>query len=236
MTQMLASARNVHEVALLLDADVDIIDLKEPEAGALGALSIREVEHIVRHVNGRKCVSATIGDLPMEADLLVKHTLQMAATGVDIVKIGFFGQQEWARCVEALAECNRQGIKTVAVLMADMPLPEQGYRTFLEAGFYGVMLDTADKQKGRLTQLRNHYQLGRFVSEINALGLVSGLAGSLSLQDVDSLAVLKPDYLGFRSAICEAGQRKQAVSVDKVKTLVQLLRKYNRPKSKAISC
>ncbi|MGZ8935852.1 MAG: (5-formylfuran-3-yl)methyl phosphate synthase, partial [Methylobacter sp.] len=62
MTGMLASVNNLKEAALVLSANVDIIDLKQPALGALGALETDSVKKIVTWVDGRCPVSATIGD------------------------------------------------------------------------------------------------------------------------------------------------------------------------------
>ena len=60
MTGVLASVRSVEEAALVLAAGADFIDLKEPSAGALGALAPETIRAVVAHVAGRRSVSATI--------------------------------------------------------------------------------------------------------------------------------------------------------------------------------
>jgi len=63
---MLASVTSPEEAAIVLRAGVEIVDLKNPAAGALGALPYQLVEDVVQLVDGQAVVSATIGDLPME--------------------------------------------------------------------------------------------------------------------------------------------------------------------------
>ncbi|OYV19732.1 MAG: hypothetical protein CG441_670, partial [Methylococcaceae bacterium NSM2-1] len=53
MTGMLASVNSLAEALLALSADVDIIDLKQPALGALGALDIDTVKQIVAGIDGR---------------------------------------------------------------------------------------------------------------------------------------------------------------------------------------
>ena len=53
MPKLLVSVRNAHEAGLALDAGVDLIDVKEPSRGALGAASPRHIHEILRLVNGR---------------------------------------------------------------------------------------------------------------------------------------------------------------------------------------
>ena len=47
-------------------------------------------------------------------------------------------------------------------------------------------------------------------------GLLAGLAGSLTLDDVDPLLALRPDYLGFRGALCRGRRRVAQLDPDRV--------------------
>ena len=59
MSGMLASVENLAEALLVLEAGADIIDLKSPSAGALGALPLTTVREIVQVLAGRRPVSAS---------------------------------------------------------------------------------------------------------------------------------------------------------------------------------
>ncbi len=74
------------------------------------------------------------------------------------------------------------------------------------AGFAGVMIDTADKKAGPLTAHLDPLTLGQFVAEARRHGLITGLAGSLRLEDIPALIGVGADYLGFRGALCEGGR------------------------------
>jgi uncharacterized protein (UPF0264 family) len=157
-------------------------------------------------VAGRRPVSATVGDLPMRPELLLAAARATAATGVDIVKIGFFQGGDAPGCATTLAAAARQGIKLVAVLMADQEPDLALLPTLAEAGFFGAMLDTADKAGGGLRHHLPDAALGGFVARARHLGLLTGLAGSLTVPDIAPLAALQPDYLGFRGALCAGGR------------------------------
>ena len=90
----LASVMTAAEAEMAFRGGAGIIDCKDPASGALGALDAEAVRNIVAVIAGRVPVSATIGDLPAEADAMVSAAAAMSATGVDIVKIGFFGDQD----------------------------------------------------------------------------------------------------------------------------------------------
>jgi uncharacterized protein (UPF0264 family) len=97
------------------------------------------------------------------------------------------------------------------------------------AGCRGVMLDTADKRAGGLRRYLDDAALGAFVRRARDLGLLSGLAGSLRLDDVPPLLALQPDYLGFRGALCCAGERTRRLSLPALATLRRTFGKSREP-------
>ncbi|RME35973.1 MAG: hypothetical protein D6786_00340 [Gammaproteobacteria bacterium] len=205
MTDLLASVRDPGEARLALEEGCDIIDLKEPSAGALGAVPSVVMRRVVDLVAGRRPVSATIGDLA-DSTHIPDAVRKVAATGVDLVKIGLFPGMGEAGYVEALASLAGEGYRLVAVLFADHRTDLGLLPALAEAGLYGVMLDTCDKAAGTLLAHRNIGELGRFTGTAHRLGLYCGLAGSLRLEDIGDLLSLNPDYLGFRGALCEGGR------------------------------
>jgi uncharacterized protein (UPF0264 family) len=213
---MLVSVTSVDEALIALDAGVEMIDLKNPSEGALGALEHALVREIVLKINHLSSVSATIGDLVMEPSLILDATKTMLETGVDIVKIGFFGQIHHTECLNALKPLAAKS-KLIAVLFADQN-PNLALLPFIaDAGFYGVMLDTANKSNGHLLNYFNADGLLEFVARASALGLETGLAGSVQKSHVKELCNVKPSYLGFRGALCE--QHKRVLSLDPIKML-----------------
>ena len=47
MTGMLASVRNLEEAKMVYQGGADIIDIKEPNEGALGAVPLSQIHHVV---------------------------------------------------------------------------------------------------------------------------------------------------------------------------------------------
>ncbi|MDE2325572.1 MAG: hypothetical protein KGL51_13020, partial [Betaproteobacteria bacterium] len=116
----LASVTSVDEARLALAAGADILDAKNPQAGALGALPMHVVLGIVEVAGERATVSrpgvgevaresparvsATLGDLTaMDPLVLRAAALDMAATGVDLVKIGLFPAATLDACIDGMA-------------------------------------------------------------------------------------------------------------------------------------
>ncbi len=207
MTAMLASVNSAEEAALVLRAGADIIDLKQPAQGALGALEIGLVERIVQQIQDKRPVSATIGDLPMQPYPVFNAVKAMADSGVDYVKIGFFPGGDSCGTLEKLSVLTARGIKMIAVLFADTKPDLEIISNLARAGFAGVMLDTMDKQNGSLTGIMQQSELRQFIARARQHRLLCGLAGSLTMRDIPALSRLAPDYLGFRGALCSNHQR-----------------------------
>lgn len=209
----LASVTNASEAEIALGGGADIIDCKDPAAGALGALPLATVRDIVIRVDGRASVSATVGDLPSDPEVMRAAAIAMAETGVDVVKVGFFGEEDPRAAISALGSACSRSTKLVAVLMADQAPDFAVLKALRDARFAGVMLDTADKAAGSLTTVLPLRQLGEFLRIARAHDLFAGLAGSLRERDIAVLTPLEPDMLGFRGALCTAG-RKGAIEAD----------------------
>lgn len=203
---MLASVNSVEEVRLILKTTVNIIDLKQPKQGALGALPIDLVKTIVTEVNQNRPVSATVGDLPMQADIVFDAVKTMAKTGVDYIKIGFFPGGDWIKTLSKLSGIT-QKYKLIAVLFADTEVDLKIIEQLKQAGFCGVMLDTMNKSNGSLTQVMSDSEIKHFANIAKSTPLLCGLAGSLKQQDIAELMKLEVDYLGFRGALCQKNNR-----------------------------
>lgn len=227
MTQMLASVANAQEALIALRADVDIIDLKNPAEGALGTLPISVIREIVAIINQRTLTSATIGDLPMQPELLVEAIEKTAATGVDMVKVGFFASDHPRACLAAMKPLSARGLRLIAVFFADGKPDFELLPHLSETGFYGVMLDTVNKTNLNLMQCISVEKLQQFINLARKHRLQSGLAGSIHAGHLPQIHILNPDFVGFRGALCSNSKRESALENVKVLELRKLLRRCN---------
>ncbi len=219
MTRFLASVENVQEARLAIQYGADIVDLKNPSTGALGALPRRIIERVVKVVARRRPVSATIGDLPADRNLVHAAVTAVAGAGVNYVKVGLLGGGDWRSCLENISRCVPAEVALVAVLFADQDPDLDLLQDLRKLHFRGVMLDTADKNGARLRQIVDKSSLSSFVRRGRGLGLLTGLAGSLSVHDIPALLDLQPDYLGFRSALCNGSNRASAIDARAIRTV-----------------
>jgi dihydroneopterin aldolase len=222
MTMLLASVTGSDEAEIALAHGADIIDLKDPAKGALGALPCAMVRDIVTAVAGRRPVSAVTGDLPMEPELVMSAARHMAETGVDYIKVGLFPGPRRADCVRALATLARQS-KLVAVMFADREPDLALLALIAECGFAGCMLDTAGKRQGRLLDHVDMSFLQAFIEQCRLHDLMTGLAGSLEAPDIPRLLLLAPDFLGFRGALCAQHDRTAGIDPDAVRVVRDLI-------------
>ncbi len=231
VSRWLASVRNLEEACCLLAESPNIIDLKEPGQGTLGALSAEVVHQVVVLIKAKsRCqTSAAVGDLSREPAQIYRTVKEMAATGVDYVKIGLFPSNQLCDYFMVLRPLAAQGVSLVGVMFADKQPDFSHIPLMQQAGFKGVMLDTAVKDGLSLLHHLSLSQLGSFIESAHKAGLVSGLAGSLRIEDVPALLRLKPDYLGFRSALCGAQQRESSLDLKAIASLKQILESDSAP-------
>jgi uncharacterized protein (UPF0264 family) len=212
MTLMLASVASLAEAELAYDCAVDWIDIKDPTRGALGAAPPATVGSIVAFVAARVPVSATIGDCWDTPHVIPARVAQMAEVGVDYVKAGLNARNLSSTSSLALREATAGGAQVIVVCMAENSPSMNDLESLAATGICGVMLDTANKSGASLPQLLQRPYLAEFVECAHGLGLLTGLAGRLSISEVLPLAALGADYLGFRSALCDSGERQKQLS------------------------
>jgi len=212
MTGFLASVDNLQDAITVSEQGADIIDLKDPNQGALGGLSIDSIHAIVDHLWEKSIVSATVGDLDADVSLILEKIGQVADTGVDYVKVGMFTQEHIDKCLPTFEYHARRGVKIIAVLFADTEFDiEQTIKKCKKAHLAGVMLDTAGKNAGSLLLHRPVNELSQFIHLAKNHQLLTGLAGSLRQEDIATLLPIAPDYIGFRTALCKDLKRTAAI-------------------------
>lgn len=225
--QALVSVRTAEEALLVAQAGVPLIDLKEPRAGALGALPPEVLRGIVAALRGAGCraeVSATVGDL-LDDDpaALLRQVAATAACGVDVVKVGLWPTASARQLLADLAKLMQElQVGIVPVLLADPLFSEALLGAACEQPFTAIMLDTRDKPAGSLLERLPPLDLRRFVARVREAGRRVGLAGALRLSDVPRLKALRPDFAGFRTAVCE-GERGGPLSVQALAQLLEAL-------------
>ncbi len=232
--QLLISVVNSQEAQAAANGGADIVDVKNPSEGALGA----NFPHIIRSVREQTPielpVSVAIGDAPNKPGATALAALGAAYSGAQFVKVGLYGTATSQQAVFLLKGVCRAvrdydaSIKIIAAAYADaqeigaFPV-EQAPAVAIEAGADGCMLDTAGKSGDSLFSHLGDEELRQFVQNCHNGGLVCALAGSLSAEDIPRISAIGPDIIGFRTAACD-GDRVSGVikrqQVEQLKTLI----------------
>jgi len=207
MTALLASVRSSEEALDAALAGAELIDLKEPGAGALGGVSVHEITRIVAMLRSTypvKPISATIGDLATEAvDEIAARVIEVSNTGVDYVKVGVTPGAAARRCLVELASLPAA---VVPVFLCDAGIDVELTRFAAELGFAGIVFDTAIKDGRTILDCVDKNRLAVCLRAAGEHGSMTGLAGSLGWEQLADIRELAPDIAGFRTALCEGGR------------------------------
>lgn len=227
--QVLVSVSSAAEAHLVLSAGVPLIDLKDTSHGALAALDIETSKMIIDIVHAHRqqfetagiVVSATIGDNCANAADLITLIERRLEVGVEVIKLpeSIWADPAYQSIIDGFLT---QSIQLIAVLLpaslTDSSL-EKRLHSLAMQGYWGVMVDTEQKSSA-LVEMVAIPVLAKFISTAKSLHLIVGIAGGLALTHVEMLSTLHPDYLGFRSGVCEDGLRSQNLSAERVYQLV----------------
>ena len=231
---LLISVVGAHEVAAAVAGQADIVDVKDPREGSLGAA----VPHVIRAVRRATPeaipVSVAIGDVPNLPGMAALAAAGAAGCGVQYVKVGLLGPRDHDQALALLAGVCRAArdadpaVRVMATAYADahrtgsLP-PRELPAVAAEAGADGCMIDTAQKSGGTLFTELSAADLERFVASCRETGLLCALAGSLRAADVPLLHELAPDIVGFRGAACRDGRRDGTIDLEAVRRLKSLV-------------
>jgi (5-formylfuran-3-yl)methyl phosphate synthase len=228
--QLLVSVRSAEEASAALAGGADLIDAKDPTAGALASVSRERFRAIAVAVAAARPLSAALGDAADEA--VVERTARaFVGAGAAFVKTGFAGISNADRvaaliaaAVRGAAVCAaRSSAAVVAAAYADADRAGSIARDRLidiaaVAGARGVLLDTFDKRAGGLRDLIRPRDLAAWVDAAHNGGLFVALAGRLTAGDLPFVYDAGADIAGVRGAACDGG-RADRVSAARVRDL-----------------
>lgn len=231
---LLISVTTEAEVAAAVHGGADIIDVKNPVEGAMGA----NFPWIIRRVRAATPehvpVSATLGDVPNLPGTIALAAVGAATCGIQYVKVGLMGPRRAADALHLLKSvCQAvSGCSPTALVIASAYADAHQVNAFppldlptvaAEAGVHGCLLDTAVKSGDNLFTHLDDGQLAHFVDQCRRSHLISALAGSLTAADVPRVRALEPDIVGFRTAACCGDRVHGQVDAGKVQQLKSLL-------------
>jgi uncharacterized protein (UPF0264 family) len=230
--RLLVSVMDAGEARTAAAAGADIVDVKNPAEGSLGAPSPAVIASVRAAVPAELPVSAAIGDMPNLPGTAALAALGAARSGARFVKVGLWGVSTEAEAVALLSAVRDgaagvRGAVVVAAAYADArrvapaPLaPELLPRVAAAAGAGVCLLDTAVKDGRGLLDWLSPAELASLVAEAHDAGLQVALAGALRADDLPAIRATAADIAGVRSAACGDGRRSAPLDPARVRALV----------------
>ncbi len=238
MLRVLISVRSLEEVLPATRGGADIIDLKNPNEGSLGAAFPWIIDEL-RNFDTNMRLSVAIGDMPNLPGTASLSALGAAYSGANIIKVGLLGPKTveegiflLKKVVQAVKDYD-QNILVVGAGYADfktfngidsLKIPE----ICRSAGADVAMLDTFSKDGKKLFDFLDLKKLKLFVDKAHKLNLFAALAGSLESKDIKTINSLGTDIIGFRGAACSGSDRKNGVvEINRVRKIVEISQNLN---------
>jgi (5-formylfuran-3-yl)methyl phosphate synthase len=226
--RLLVSVVDAGEAREAAAAGADIVDVKNPAEGSLGAPSPAVIADVRGAVPAGLPVSAAIGDMPNLPGTAALAALGAARSGATFVKVGLWGVSTEPDAVDLLRAVvdGVPGALVVAAAYADSrrvphaPLPpERLPRVARAAGVRVCLLDTAVKDGRGLLEWLAPDALTSLVADAHAAGLQVALAGALRADDLPVVRDTGADIAGVRSAACRDGRRSGRLDAERVRAL-----------------
>jgi uncharacterized protein (UPF0264 family) len=227
--QLLVSPSSIDEARH--SGAADIIDVKKPSEGSLGAnfpWVIREIKTF-----SKKPVSAAIGDFDYKPGGASLAAYGAACAGADYVKIGlaFEGQEQAHDVIRAVVKAVKDEFPKKYVVIAAYSdfkrmhsiSPFEMAPIAAECGADVAMVDTGIKDRQSTFAFMNEETLRSFSEKNKKLGLGTALAGALKFEDIEALKRINPDIIGVRGMVC-GGDRNATIREDLIKTALAMIR------------
>jgi (5-formylfuran-3-yl)methyl phosphate synthase len=227
--QLLVSPSSIDEARH--SGAADIIDVKKPSEGSLGA----NFPWVIREIKAfsEKPVSAAIGDFGYKPGGAALAAYGAACAGADFVKIGlaFDGQEQARDVIRAVVKAVKDEFPKKYVVIAAYSDFERMHSISpfdmapiaSECGADFAMVDTGIKDRQSTFAFMNEETLRSFSEKNKKLGLGTALAGALKFEDIAALKRINPDIIGVRGMVC-GGDRNATIREDLIKTALALIR------------
>jgi uncharacterized protein (UPF0264 family) len=227
--KLLVSVADEREARVAVESGVDIVDLKNPAEGSLGAPAPSMIARVRAAVPAERPVSAAIGDLPNLPGTAALAALGAAHSGAAYVKVGLWGtstEDEAVAVLRAVREALESGPTRPAVIagayadaerVPSRPLvPGAVVAAARNAGVGGCLVDTAVKDGRGLFEWLTPDALEALVAAGHAANLEMALAGALRAEDLPTVRATGADIVGVRSAACRDGRRTAPLDAGRI--------------------
>ena len=216
MPGFLASVKNIEEAKKICELDIDIVDFKKVDDGALGFVGSNTVRQ-VRKLLHNHVISVTMGnDLNPYNESYINNINLTIQNNIEYLKIGLFDISMISEHKKLIEEIDFLESQPICVIFADQSFDLSIMQRVIDIGYKGIMIDTFHKANKSTLDLINKTDLNKFVDIVKNNNLICGLSGSLKLHHIGELKNLNVDFLGFRGQLCSEINSRESINVNKV--------------------
>lgn len=246
--RLLLTLARLSELPVALRVGPDLLDVKDPARGSLGAPDPRLLRAVAVRVAGRVPLSVPLGDGPHEPAALARRVREVLGSAcgaraanrhpVVYLKIGLLGAggenvARWLAIVREVVRGTDCRVRLAAVSFADAapalaPAPEELPEIALRGGADAVMLDTLGKGAGSVLDALGRERLRRWARAARERGLETAVAGGLDPETIPRLAGLGLDVVGVRGGACVSGRRAGRLDAERCRAIARATREAGR--------
>tara|TARA_B100001769_G_C21937445_1_gene505076 strand:+ start:91 stop:768 length:678 start_codon:yes stop_codon:yes gene_type:complete len=216
MTGFLASIKNIEEAELIISENIDIIDFKKVNDGALGYVGKRIINQGVKLLRDH-VMSVTMGnDINPNNKNNIENINYVIKSEIDYLKIGLFDIKMIDQHQRLLKKINFLKTKPICVIFADQSFDLSLVQNIIDIGYKGIMIDTCIKNSKSTLDLIDINDIKKFINIVNNNKLICGISGSLKIHHIKELKDLNIDFLGFRGQICSKSSNRNDIDISQV--------------------
>jgi len=223
LTGLLISARSLQESKSTIAAGGKWLDLKEPSLGSLGRPSLELIFEVLElDIPESIQVSIAGGELKdWTLDLDDRLASKLPARAYLKVALSDCNGTEWLCIAKRISLALVRRSQLILVHYADAqnanaPSWCEVIESASSLGGKYVLIDTYRKESGGLLDHCSMERLREMIESARARKLVVALAGSLKLDQLQSLSNLQPGWVGVRGAICSGMERTGDLCPDRL--------------------
>ena len=148
---LLISPINREEALEFIEGGADIVDVKNPKEGSLGANFPWVIKEIRELTPEDKLVSATLGDVPYKPGTVSLAAMGAHVSGANYIKVGLYGTKNHDEAVEVMSNVS----KTIKDISPNTTIVAAGYADAraVRAGRVRVVHEASEGAEGVLRLL-----------------------------------------------------------------------------------
>jgi uncharacterized protein (UPF0264 family) len=220
--QLLVSVRSEDEALAALAGAAQLVDVKEPSRGPLGAADVEVISSVVQAVAGRVPVSVALGEWADYSPVRLPEGISFAKWGLSRTSRAALGDIR-----------ETTGPVPVLVAYADherarSPSPEEIVEAACQLSFRVVLIDTFQKDGSNLLDWLSVEELMAIRHRLEVAGTALALAGSINESLIELLVDVGPAWFAVRGAACDGG-RGGRISTQRVRRLREVIERMPIP-------